>query len=92
MRDDIITLVWPLSGGKEDKTDVFGRIESVGQSEFFAAAQNGLKPQYKVTLWEHDYDGQTIVIVSGKRYSVYRTYIRPDQKIELYLDGKIGVR
>lgn len=92
MRDDIITLVWPLSGGQEDKTDVFGRIESVSQSEFFAAAQNGLKPQYKVTLWEHDYNDQPIVIVNDKRYSVYRTYNRTDQKIELYLDGKIGVR
>ena len=83
MSDDIITLVWPLSGGQEDKTDVFGRIESVGQSEFFAAAQNGLKPQY---------NDQPIVIVNDKRYSVYRTYNRTDQKIELYLDGKIGVR
>lgn len=92
MRDDIVSLVWPLSQGQEDKTDVFGRIESVGQQEFFAGAQNGLKPQYKVTVWENDYSDQPIVIICGRRYSVYRTYTRSDQKIELYLSEKIGVR
>ena len=92
MGDEIVTLVWPLSREQEERTDAFARIESVGQSEFFAAAQNGLKPQFKATLWEHDYDGQPIVILGGRRYSVYRTYIRTDQKIELYLSEKIGVR
>ena len=92
MRDAVITLVWPISAGQEEKKDVFAHVESVGQQEFFAAAQTGLKPQYKVTVWESDYDEQPIVIVSGKRYTVYRTYLRNDQKIEMYLSEKIGVR
>jgi len=91
-RDTVITLVWPIEDGAEERTDVLACVESVGQSEFFAGAQTGLKPQYKVTLWESDYDEQPIAVVRGKRTSVYRTYVRGDQKIELYLAEKIGVR
>ena len=92
MADAIVTLIWPIEDGAEERTDVFGSVESVGRSEFFAGAQTGLKPQYKVTLWESDYDEQPIAVVRGKRMSVYRTYVRDDQKIELYLAEKIGVR
>ena len=92
MFDDLVTLVWPTDEKAEEKTDVFARIESVGQKEFFAGAETGLKPEYKISLWADDYAGQPIVIARGKRYSVYRTYIRQDQKIELYVSDKAGVR
>ena len=92
MFDDIVTLVWPIDAKTEEKTDVFARIESIGRTEFFAGAETGLKPEYKISLWESDYAGQPIVIARGKRYSVYRTYVREDQKIELYVSDKAGVR
>lgn len=92
MFDDIVTLVWPLDATHEEKTDVFARVESISQTEFFAGAEKGLKPEYKISLWTDDYNGQPLVIVSGKRYSVYRTYTRADQKIELYVSDKAGVR
>lgn len=92
MYDDIVTLVWPIDGENEEKTDIFAQIESIGQKEFFAAAETGLKPEYKISVWADDYTGQPIVIVGGKRYSVYRTYLRADRKIELYLSEKAGVR
>lgn len=92
MFDDIVTLIWPIDAGSEDKTDVFARVESISQTEFFAGAETGLKPEYKISLWADDYSGQPLVIARGKRYSVYRTYTRPDQKIELYVSDKAGVR
>jgi hypothetical protein len=88
--DDIITLVWQTEDG-EEKTEVMASVESVSQSEFFAAAQTGFKAQYKVSFWENDYDGQPLVEVGNGRYTVYRTYSRNDQKIELYLTDKAGV-
>lgn len=92
MHDEIVTLVWPLEDGQEEKTEVVARIESVSQTEFFAASQSGFKPQYKISFWENEYSGQPIVIVKNERFSVYRTYSRDDQKIELYLQEKIGRR
>ena len=92
MFDDIVTLVWPTEGKDEETTDVFAQIESISQKEFFAGAETGLKPEYKVSVWADDYDGQPIVVIRGKRYPVYRTYMRQDQKIELYLSDKAGVR
>lgn len=92
MYDDIVTLVWQTEAKTEERTDVFAKIESVGRAEFFAGAETGLKPEYKISLWLSDYDGQPIAIIRGKRYSVYRTYVRDDQKIELYVSDKAGVR
>lgn len=92
MRDDIVTLVWPLDAAQEEETDVFATIKSVGQREFFSAAQSGFKAEKKIEVRIEDYNDQPFVVVSGKRYSVYRTFERDDQKIELYLGQKVGVR
>lgn len=91
MNDSIITLVCELDEDTEEKTEVFADIESVSQSEFFSAAQAGFRSEYKVTLWQGDYDGQDIVEIDENRFSVYRRYLRYDEKIELYLTSKIGV-
>lgn len=92
MFDDIVTLIWPIDAEREEKNDVFARVESISQAEFFAGAQAGLKPEYKISLRADDYSGQPLVIARGKRYSVYRTYTRTDQKTELYVSDKAGVR
>lgn len=75
---------------QEVPKEVFCTMESVSQSEFFQAAQNGLKPQLKITISEFDYSGET-VIEYHKRYSIYRTFLRNDERIELYLTEKAGV-
>jgi SPP1 family predicted phage head-tail adaptor len=69
---------------------VFGGIESISQSEFFNAGQSGLKPDYKVIMWGFEYDGQEVVKIDDIKYSIYRTYQRKDDKIELYLIQKVG--
>lgn len=91
MNDEIVTLIWPLDEEAEEKTEAFAEVESISQSEFFAAAQNGYKAQYKISIWDSDYSKQPLVEIGGVRYSVYRTYRRADGKIELYLTDKIGV-
>lgn len=91
MNDEIITLIDEIDAETEERLDVFATIWGIGQKEFFAAAQEGFKPDFKITIWQSDYDGQAIVELNNRRYSVYRTYPLTDGHIELYLTSKVGV-
>lgn len=71
--------------------EVFCNIQSVTQSEWFNGGQQGLKPEYKVTMFAPDYEGEEIVSLNGTQYSVYRTYLRQDENIELYLEKRTGI-
>ena len=91
MFDDVIILVHELDDEKTEEKEVFATIESVGQNEFFQAAQTGLKAEYKISVWLDDYDGEAYVKINGKNYDIYRTFVKKDGKIELYTGKKIGV-
>lgn len=97
--DDVLTLLTSTSAKNEygvieevlQGQDVFCRVESITQNEFFGAGRNGLNPQYRFTVFAADYDGQTICEYQGKTYYVYRTYIGPaTDYIELYCERKGG--
>lgn len=75
----------------EESDEVWCSIESITQTEFFAAGQNKIKPEYKVTVSVDDYNGQRIVDLDGRRYGVYRTYQPGPDEIELYLEEKAGL-
>lgn len=75
----------------ESRREVFCNRASVGQSEFFKAGEVGLKAELKVTMFEPDYEGETLAEINNIRYSVYRTFVRADELIELYLERKVGV-
>lgn len=87
----VVTLIAKLSASSEERQEVFAKIESVSQSEFFAAAQTGYKSELKVTIWQSDYEEQPIVEINRRRYSVYRRFMRSDEKVELYLSSKAGL-
>ena len=91
-KDGIVYLVWELDEGDDEAQETFAEIGSIRQSEFFAAAQSGIRAQYQIKVHESDYDGQTLVAFTpkGKRYTVYRTFAPGDGKIELYLSDKVG--
>lgn len=74
----------------ETSTDVYCQVESVTQREFFEGGRNGLNPELKFTMFYADYSNQPIVEYNSNRYSVYRTYLRRDDKIELYVERKGG--
>ena len=63
---------------------------SAGRNEFFNAAEIDLKPEYRVTVWADEYDGEPMIELHGRRYTVYRTYLRPSGKVELYVTKKAG--
>jgi SPP1 family predicted phage head-tail adaptor len=77
---------------KENPRQVYVQVDSVTQSEFFQAGANGLKPEYRFTMFRYDYDNETIVEYNNERYSVYRTYIQRKDIIELYVTKDKGVQ
>lgn len=72
------------------KKQVYCRVESVRQSEFFEAGRNGLNPEYKFIIFFGDYNDEPMVEYNGKTYSVYRTYLTKTDKLELYVERKGG--
>lgn len=95
---DVITLVTQTittdKYGNEVATEtekiVFCKVDSISQTEFYAAANTELNPEYKFTIFFGDYEGEEVVVFNGARYSVYRTY-RTGDDLELYAERKIGI-
>lgn len=73
----------------EASTNVFCEVNSITQTEFYAAANTELNPEYRFNVFFGDYNGESIVEYQGTRYSVYRTYRNGDY-MELYVERKIG--
>lgn len=69
---------------------VYCNVQSVTQSEFFEGGRNGLNPEYRITMFFSDYNGESMVEYEGKIYAVYRTYKRRNDTLELYVERKGG--
>ena len=96
--NEVLTLIQQTQGVddygdpvvQETTRDVFGRLQSIGQSEFYQAHATGLKPELKFVLADYlDYDGETLVEHAGQRYRVLRTY-RTGQELELTLYREVN--
>jgi hypothetical protein len=72
------------------KKEVFCTKESVSEKEFFEGARNGFRPEIKFRLFYGDYSHEQIVEYEGTAYEVYRTYVRSDEMIELYVKRREG--
>ncbi len=98
-RSEVVTLIsvtkeknaYGIESGTESRRDVFVNVQSVTRQEFFDAGQAGLQPQYVFVMFGPDYEGEKVVEYKGKRYSVYRTYARKDDNLELYVEERAGV-
>ena len=75
----------------ETKRDVYCNIASVSGTEWMEAGRIGIVPQYKLTVFEYDYQGEEIAELNGKRYGIYRTYLGKNENLELYLQRIAGV-
>ena len=66
------------------------KLKSIGQSEFYQAQAQGLKPEIKFVLADYlDYNNQEELIHNNFRYKVLRTF-RTGKEIEIVCYG--GVR
>ena len=98
MTDDVLKLVSTVQSQNaygvwtqtETERQVFCRVSSVSQTEFFEAGRNGLNPEWRFSVFAADYQGEETVIYNSKRYGIYRTY-RDGDFIELYVERKGGV-
>lgn len=70
---------------------VYCATSSIGQREFSASIQAGLKAERTIIIDHEEYDGQKEVEYNRKMYSVYRTFVRDDGNIELYCEVRSGV-
>ena len=70
---------------------VFCQVQNIKRTEWAAAAHNGKRAAYCVTVWADEYQGEEIAILNGVRYGIYRTYSPNGDEMELYLEQKAGV-
>lgn len=98
-RSDVIALVktdeapdeYGVYRSTTTEHNVFCRVESVTRAEFFDAGRNGLNPEFKITVFAGDYDGEDTVIYRARAYGIYRTYRGKNDVLELYVERKGGV-
>lgn len=78
----------------ESTSLVYADIKSVSRSEFFQAGEYGLKPSYVAEMFAPDYNGEELceltMFGTTDKYSIYRTYLGLNEKIELYLQKEVG--
>ena len=73
----------------ETERQVYCEVHSITQTEFHAAADTELNPQFRFDVFFGDYQGESICLYNGERYAIYRTY-RAGDNLELYVERKIG--
>lgn len=72
------------------KHPVYVDVTSVTSAEWFEGGRNGLNPQFRFTLFSHDYCGEKVIEYNGVQYTIYRTYLRKKDLIELYVEKRKG--
>ena len=98
MLHDVITLValtitkdsLGIEVSTEALRNVFAEVESITQTEFYAARDAQIKPEYRFRVFFGDYDGEEILEYQDVRYAIYRTF-RSGDYMELYAERKVGV-
>ncbi len=94
MRQDVLTLIseTPAAHGifntpTEETRDVFCSVLSVGYNEYYKALEQDLHPVFVFVLADYaEYQGEKICKYHDVRYRVVRTYITPQQTIELTVE------
>lgn len=95
---EVLTLIQQVNGVDEygdtvvteTPREVFGRLASIGQAEFYQAHAVGLKPELKFVLSDYlDYEGETLVEYLGQRFRVLRTF-RNGQELEITLYQEVN--
>lgn len=75
---------------EEEPRQVMCQVDSVTQTEFFEGGRNGLNPEFVFRVFFADYENERLVEYNGSKYTIYRTYYRRDDTVELYAERKGG--
>ncbi len=98
MRNDVITLIsktytrnaYGVEIPAETEHDIYCDVKSISQREFYAAGENGFKPELRFDVFAYDYNGEDLIEYNGNRYTVYRTFQSSNNVLELYTERKTG--
>lgn len=63
---------------------------SIMMSEFYEAAQAGIRPEVSFIVHPYEYEGEQVVRYKNMNYSVIRLYEKNDEELEIYLQKKLG--
>lgn len=78
----------------QSKRLVYGRVASISRSEWSAAGELGIKPEFTLVMFAPDYQGEKTVQMeingTTRTFGIYRTYQTLNDDIELYLEWKVG--
>lgn len=69
---------------------IYCDVSSVSMSEWFEGGRNGLNPELRLTMFSGDYNGEKLIEYNGTEYSIYRTYLRRNDVLELYVERRGG--
>ena len=72
------------------KRKVYVDVSSVSSTEWFEGSRNGLNPQYRFTMFNFDYHSEKIIEFNDIQYSIYRTFNKSVNEIELYTEFRKG--
>ncbi len=64
---------------EETATEVWAEETGIRQSEFYAAAVAGLRPERTFVIWANEYSGQTRIEADGVKYKLIRAYNNPSR-------------
>ena len=79
-----------VPSGDPIKRKCIGSLKSVSQNEFFKASQEGLEPEGMIEMNPIEYRGEALILIGGQEYTIYRTYERDTDKIEVYFGKRVG--
>ena len=74
----------------ETPRQVFANRRSVRQSEFYAAAMVGLRPEIMFEVRTIEYNGEEKLEYQGKRYDILRTYDKNGEVTELVCKAAVN--
>lgn len=77
----------------EERAQRFAKIKSIGQSEFYQAQAQGLKPEIKFVIADYlDYNNEKEVIYNNYRYKVLRTYRTESNELEIVCHSGVNMK
>lgn len=71
-------------------TTIVGNLGSVYQREFYEANQNGLRPEGIIETCAFDYNGQRMILINNQEFTIYRTFQKGTDRIELFYGERVG--
>lgn len=89
IKQTVTTNTYGIEEMTETEREIFCKVDSVSQTEFYQAANSEFNPEFRFTVFFDDYQGEALLAFNDNRYSIYRTY-RTGDDLELYAERKVG--